>query len=390
MGTELLEGVTVLDLASVGPAARASRWLADYGADVVKVGPVPAKSGVQIAPPFFSYSAHRRMKRVLLDIKAPEGRDAFLALAAEADVVIESFRPGVVDRLGIGYAAVSAANPGIVYCSTSGFGQSGPKSQQAGHDLNYLASGGFLHLTGAGPDGGPPIPGATVADSAGGGMHAVIAILAALHHRAASGDGLGRHLDVSVADGVLALMALSVDEFLATGQDVEVGSNLLLGRYACYDTYQAGDGKWLAVAAIEPRFWANLCGLLGLDKWTRHQNDDAVQDDIRRDMAEVFRTKDRDTWVAELAPADTCVSGVLSVPELVEDEQFAARGAFVTAKHPAHGTFRQIGPVLAGMVPADEPYVCRESDATDTDELLARAGLAADRISALRDQGVVA
>ncbi|NUU23613.1 MAG: CoA transferase [Streptomycetaceae bacterium] len=391
MTGELLEGVTVLDLASVGPAARASRWLADYGADVVKVGPVPAKSGVQIAPPFFSYSAHRSMKRVLLDINAPEGREAFLALAAEADVVIESFRPGVVDRLGIGYAAVSAANPGIVYCSTSGFGQSGPASQQAGHDLNYLGHGGFLHLTGSGPDGKPPIPGATVADSAGGGMHAVIAILAALRHRdRPGGDGTGRHLDVSVADGVLALMALSVDEYLATGETVEVGSNLLLGRYACYDTYQAADGKWLAVAAIEPRFWANLCKLLGLDKWIRHQNDDAVQDEIRIDIAAVLRTKDRDTWVAELGPADTCVSGVLTIPELVEDPQFAARGAFATAKHPTHGTFRQLGPVLAGTVPAQDPYLVRESDTTDTDELLAAAGLAPETISALREQGVVA
>ncbi|NUS54362.1 MAG: CoA transferase [Streptomycetaceae bacterium] len=388
MGSELLEGITVLDLASVGPAARASRWLADYGADVVKVGPVPAKSGVQIAPPFFSYSAHRRMKRVLLDIKAPEGRDAFLALAAKADVVIESFRPGVVDRLGIGYDAVAAANPGIVYCSTSGFGQTGPKSQQAGHDLNYLGTGGFLALTGAGPDGKPPIPGATVADSAGGGMHAVIAILAALLHRQA--DGRGRHLDVSVADGVLALMALSVDEFLATGATVETGSNLLLGRYACYDTYQAGDGKWLAVAAIEPRFWANLCTLLGLPQWAKHQNDDAVQDDIRRDMARVFRTKDRDTWVAELAPADTCVSGVLSVGELVGDEQFLARGAFATAKHPAHGTFRQTGAVLAGMVAQEDPYLVRESGVTDTDELLAGAGLDPARITELRESGVVA
>ncbi|WP_436787738.1 CaiB/BaiF CoA transferase family protein [Yinghuangia sp. YIM S10712] len=391
MSGELLHGVTVLDLASVGPAARASRWLADYGADVVKIGPVPARSGVQITPPFFSYSAHRRMKRVLLDVKAPAGREVFLTLAATADVVIESFRPGVVDRLGIGHPAVAAANPGVVYCSTSGFGQSGPRSQQAGHDLNYLAAGGFLHLTGKDAKGRPPIPGATVADSAGGGMHAVIAILAALRHRdRPGGDGLGRHLDVAVADGVLALMALSVDEHLATGDEVEVGANVLLGRYACYDTYQAGDGKWLAVAAIEPRFWTNLCGLLGLDKWARHQIDDAVQDEIRRDMADVFRTRDRDTWVAELAPADTCVSAVLSIPEVVADEQFAARGAFAEAEHPSYGTFRQVGPVLAGMAQAEDPYRVRAADATDTDELLTAAGLAPDLISALREQGVVA
>ncbi|MCJ7672458.1 MAG: CoA transferase, partial [Acidimicrobiia bacterium] len=263
--TALLEGVTVLDLASVGPAARASRWLADYGATVVKVGPVPAREGVQIVPVYFAYSAHRGMKRALLDLKAPEGRDAFLQLATGADVVIESFRPGVVDRLGIGYDAVRARNRGIVYCSTSGFGQDGPHAQWAGHDLDYLAIGGFLDCSGRGADGKPPIPGATVADSAGGGMHAVMAILAALVHRNA--DGEGTYLDVSVADGVLALMALQVDEFLATGTTPGPGHGILTGRYACYDTYRAADGKWLALGIIEPRFWHNLCDALGLAHW---------------------------------------------------------------------------------------------------------------------------
>ena len=154
--TEMLEGITVLELASVGPAARASRWLADYGATVVKVGPVPKDTGVQITPPFYAYSAHRRLQRALFDMKAPEGREAFLRLVERADVVIESFRPGVVDRLGIGWEATSARNPRLVYCSTSGFGQTGPRSQWAGHDLNYLGVGGFLHCTGRAADGQPP------------------------------------------------------------------------------------------------------------------------------------------------------------------------------------------------------------------------------------------
>ena len=150
----------------------------------MKVGPVPTDAGVQIAPPFYAYSAHRGMQRALLDLKAPDGRDAFLRLAARADVVIESFRPGVVDRLGIGYDAVSARNPRIVYCSTSGYGQTGPRSQWAGHDLNYLARRRLPRLLAAArPAGSRPCPGATVADSAGGGMHAVMAILAALVRR---------------------------------------------------------------------------------------------------------------------------------------------------------------------------------------------------------------
>jgi crotonobetainyl-CoA:carnitine CoA-transferase CaiB-like acyl-CoA transferase len=194
-----LAGYTVLDLASVGPAARTSRWLADFGADVVKIGPTPRHGAAQVTPWFFAYSGHRDMQRVQLDLKEPAGRDAFLRLAASADVVIESFRPGVVDRLGIGYDDVREVNPGIVYCSTTGFGQTGPYAKYAGHDLGYLAVGGFLDCSGRDAAGGPAIPGATVADSAAGGMHAVMSILAALLHRTATDEGA--YLDVAVADG---------------------------------------------------------------------------------------------------------------------------------------------------------------------------------------------
>jgi alpha-methylacyl-CoA racemase len=386
--TEMLEGITVLDLASVGPAARASRWLADYGATVVKVGPVPKDTGVQIVPPFYAYSAHRRMQRVLLDMKAPEGRETFLRLAERADVVIESFRPGVVERLGIGWDAVSARNPRAVYCSTTGFGQTGPHAQWAGHDLNYLGVGGYLHCSGRGPDGAPPIPGLTLADSAGGGMHAVMAIMAALVRRATT--GAGAYLDVSIADGVLGLMALAADEYLATGDEPAPRHGLLTGRYACYDTYPTRDGKWLTVAAIEPRFWANLCRELDLEQWAARQHDDAVQDQIRADVRAAFLTRDRDDWTARLAAADTCVAPVLTVPEAIADEQFVARGDFVEAVHPEQGTFRQVGPVFAGMQRPDEPYAARDATITDTDALLADAGYSADEIAKLRDAGVVA
>ncbi|MDQ1533601.1 MAG: alpha-methylacyl-CoA racemase, partial [Actinomycetota bacterium] len=203
-----LDGITVLDLASVGPAARTSRWLSDYGASVVKVGPPPRHGGVQITPPFYAYGGHRGMQRALLDLQDPAGVDAFLRLATHADVVIESFRPGVVDRLGVGYAHVQAVNSSVVYCSTTGYGQSGPHAQWAGHDLNYLAVGGYLDCSGRDAANGPALPGATIADSAGGGMHAAMAILAALVRRAATGDGA--YLDVSVADGVVALMSLAI------------------------------------------------------------------------------------------------------------------------------------------------------------------------------------
>jgi alpha-methylacyl-CoA racemase len=385
--TPQLDGFTVLDLSSVGPASRASRTLADYGAAVVKVGPTARKGSVQVQPPFHTYGAGRGTKRIQIDLKAPAGKDAFLRLAAAADVVIESYRPGVADRLGIGYEAVRRVNAGIVYCSTSGYGQDGPAAGWAGHDINYLAMGGFLACTEPRADGGPPIPGATVADSAGGGMHAVIAILAALIRRSVSGEG--QYLDVSAAEGVLSLMALSIDQFLATGEVAGPRQTLLTGRYAFYDLYATRDGKWLSVGAIEPHFYANLCKALGLDQYIDHQMDGARQDEIRAAFARAFAQRDRDDWVAELAPGDTCVAPVYTLPELADDPHFASRGVFMEASHPEHGVFRQVGPVLAGGERAQPVHQLRSPSETDADALLAAAGMSEQEIAKLRGDGVV-
>jgi alpha-methylacyl-CoA racemase len=332
-----LDGVTVLDLSTVGPASRATRWLADYGADVVKVVP---PSGPRIQPPYHAYSAGRGWRWMTVDLKADP--ETFLRAAERADVVVESFRPGVVDRLGIGYGAVAGRNPRIVYCSTTGFGQHGPRAGWAGHDLGYLAVGGYLDCSGRDATGKPALPGATVADAAAGGLHAVVAVLALLYAR--ERHGVGGYLDVSIVDGVLALMSLAADEYLATGTEPGPGRSLLTGRYACYDMYPAGDGGYLVVAAIEPKFWANLCRALGLDEWIVKQLDDDAQPAIRAALRETFLTAARDEWVARLAGADTCVAPVLTVPEAVQ-------GRVVTYRHPEHGDVRQLGPLLAGSGP---------------------------------------
>ena len=383
-----LDGVRVLDFASVGPAARASRMLSDYGADVVKLGPMPRDGGVQIVPPFYAYSGHRLMQRALLDLKADEGRDAFLDLARDADVVLESFRPGVVDRLGIGYDAVRAVNPRIVYCSTSGFGQSGPRRTWAGHDVNYLALSGYLDCSSPRGDGRPPLPGATVADIAAGGMQATMAIMAGLLRRERTGEG--EHLDVSIADGAFGLMSLYVDEYLATGTEPGPGHYILTGRYACYDTYTCADGGHLAIGAIEPAFWRNLCRELGLERYVDAQMDDQRQDEIRQAVAAVLATRTRDEWAAQLGPADCCVSPVLTVAEAVVDEQYVARRMVVDADHVTEGRFRQTGPVWAGTTAPDGPYAVREGTVTDTAALLAAVGYDDDRITHLIDAGVVA
>jgi len=386
--TPKLQGITVLNLASVGPAARAARTLADYGARVVQIGPTAKKGAKQIQPPFHSYGAGRGFERMRIDLRSDAGREAFLRLAERADVVVESYRPGVVERLGIGFDVVRARNPRIVYCSTTGYGQSGPAAGWAGHDINYLAMGGFLACTEPRADGGPPIPGATVADSAGGGMHAVIAILAALVRR--SLDGVeAQYLDVSAAEGVVSLMSLAIDQYLATGEVSGPRQVLLTGRYAFYDVYPCRDGKWISVGAIEPHFYRNLCGLLGLERYADHQMDDALQDEIRAAFRAAFGRRDRDEWVAELAAKDTCVAPVYTLPEVAEDPHFHARGVFTEAQHPEAGRFRQVAPVLAGGIREAGPNAVRSAAGSDAERLLADAGFVADEIDRLRAEGVV-
>lgn len=382
-----LAGITALDFSTVGPATRCSRLLADYGARVVKVGAPPKAGATPIVPPFHAYSGQRGLERVQIDLKSPAGKDAFLRLATTADVVIESFRPGVVDRLGIGYDAVRAVNAGIVYCSTSGYGQSGPYAARAGHDLNYLAAGGFLHMSERTAEDRPPLPGATVADIAAGGLHAAAAVLAALVGRDRTGEGA--YLDVSVADGVLWMLSLYIDEYLATGEAPGPGHYILTGRYACYDVYPTAGGGWLAVGAIEPVFWANLCRLVDLERWIEHQTDDEVQDQIRADLRAAFAERTRDEWVELLADADTCVAPVLDIAEVADDPQVAARGAIVEATHPLRPPFRQLGTLLAGA-PRQGRYDLRDATLTDTPSLLAEAGLSADEIEALLAEGVIA
>lgn len=387
-----LNGVTVLDLSAVGPSARCTRLLADYGATVVKVG-APAGVAGGIVPPPYAYSGHRHLRRINIDLTSDGGRDAFLALVAGADVVIESFRPGVMARLGLDYGALAAVNPGLILCSTTGFGQHGPRAGWAGHDVDYLAVGGYLATSTPRADGGPPLPGATVADAAGGGMHAALAIVTALVGRVSTGRGT--HLDVAIAEGVLWLESLAVDEHLATGTEPGPGHDLLTGRYACYDTYRAADGGWLAVGAIEPRFFANLCRLLGCPQWAEHQFDDDAQAAIRADVAAAFAKRDRDEWVALLSGEDTCVAPVLAVAELAGDEHLAARGAFVDAAVVDNGTgrpgprFRQVGPVLAGMTRPEGTVAVRDPSVTDTRALLAGAGFDDERIDALFGEGAV-
>ncbi len=219
-------------------------------------------------------------------------------------------------------------------------------------------------------------------------MHAAIAILAAIQRR--HNTKKGEFLDVSVTEGVLSLTSLYIDEFLATGEKPGPGHDVLTGRYAFYDTYVCADGKWVAVAAIEGQFYRNLCKALGCERFAEKQYDDNAQAQLRTAFANAFKTRDRDDWVKELAPNDTCVSAVYSIEELVRDKQFAARGAFSEAVHANRGAFQQVAPVLAGMDRDGEPFEARDASRSDTLELLKEAGLSATRIEDLKAFGIIA
>jgi alpha-methylacyl-CoA racemase len=383
----LLDGFTVLDLASVGPAARASRILADYGMRVIKVAPVTAQGAKQVDPVFHAYGAGRGTEKIRVDLKSDAGREAIQRLAGTVDVVIESYRPGVAARLGVGYEELRQRNPGLVYCSTSGYGQDGPYAGWVGHDINYLAVGGFLACSGRDEQGKPAIPGATVADSAGGGMHAAIAIISALLARAKT--GVGTYLDVSITDGVLNLMSLYLDQYLATGEETRPNSAVLTGKYAWYGVYATGDGKHLAVGAIESHFFKNLCRLLDLEQFAGSQYDASRQDEMRAAFQQRFLTRSRDEWVAMLSGNDTCVAPVLDITEVTRDAHLRGRRSFMKAQHPQRGEFEQLAPVLAGGERDQPKHHVRAPEATDTDVVFGRAGFSAEEVGRLRAAGAL-
>jgi alpha-methylacyl-CoA racemase len=382
-----LDGLTVLDLASVGPAARASRTLADYGMNIIKVAPVSAKGAKQIDPVFHAYGAGRGTQKIRVDLKSDEGKQVIYQLAKSVDVVIESYRPGVAARLGVGYEDLKAINPQIVYCSTSGYGQDGPYAQWAGHDLNYLAVGGFLACSGTDAEGIPTIPGATVADSAGGGMHAAMSIIAALLNRFRKNEGA--YLDVSATDGVLGLMSLYLDQYTATGVETKPNNAVLTGMYGWYGVYKTSDGKAITLGAIEPHFFKNLCRLLALEEFNDAQYDASRQEAMKAAFKAKFLTNSRDHWTRLLAAADTCMAPVLSVAEVVENEHLLARNTFMKAVHPEKGEFRQLAPILAGCDRNHPTYHLKPAGSTDTREVLAKAGLSSSEIQRLFDGGVV-
>lgn len=380
----MLSNFTVLDFSSLGPGPRCTRLLADYGMRVLKIRP-PRSGTRMLEPPWFGYAANRGIDQIHIDLKQLEGVDLVKEMVTEADVVIESFRPGVAAKLGIAYTDLEPVNSSIVYCSASGHGQDGPYSDRPAHDLNWLAMCGYLELGTHRTDGGAAHPGATVADTVGG-YSAAVAILGALLARNASGRGC--YLDVSVVDAVLRMMFHNLDSYLAGEGEPRPGGEMLTGGYACYDVYEAQDGRWLAVGAIEPHFWAALCRGLGLEHRIPDQFDAARQDALRAEVAAAFRTRPREHWLTTLGPV-ACVSSVNTLPEVLSDPHLASR-PLVRDVRLGDKAFQQMTPRLAVSDPDDldrQPVGPTPRDRVD--ELLSAFGVDSTRVRSLRDRGIV-
>lgn len=309
----MLGGVRILDLSRLAPGPYCTMLLADMGADVIVVG--GGRSGLPIE------TYQRGKKFIELDLKSDAGREAFLALASTADVVIEGFRPGVCDRLGVGYQALVQVNPKLVYCSLTGYGQDGPLAQEAGHDINYVGLSGALGAFG--PDcKAPTIPLNLLADFAGGGMHAAFAILGALFERERSGSG--QYIDVAMVDGCISLMGMQYQDW---GKSVlpERGRGLLTGEAPFYRCYACADGKYVAVGALEDAFFVNLWNGLDYAPPVPAHMDKQTWAAMESRFSETFATRSRDSWVEHFTGRNACVSPVLSPDEVFSHPQVRQR-----------------------------------------------------------------
>jgi crotonobetainyl-CoA:carnitine CoA-transferase CaiB-like acyl-CoA transferase len=378
-----LEGIRVLDLSRLLPGPFLTMILADMGADVVKIEDPRIGDYMRAFPPAKGgmsggFLAVNRNKRSLaLDLKDPAGRDAFLRMAERADVVVESFRPGVIERLGVGWAALSARNPKLVLCSISGYGQTGPYVERAGHDLNYIALAGVLSMTSEGRGHPPAMPGVQIADFAGGGLWSATAILGALIGRERTGRG--EHLDISMTEGAMTLLCAELGN-LDCGGKSERGGGMLNGGLACYGVYATSDGRYLSVGALEPKFWVAFNAAIGRKGSIAELiAPPAQQAQIRAEIAAILVTRTRDERTAALASHDCLVEPVLEPGELDGHPLHEAREMFFTIDGGALGPIRQIRtPVGTREMSTPAPQL-----GADSRSVLAEYGFSADEISTL-------
>ncbi|HEY5344567.1 MAG TPA: CaiB/BaiF CoA-transferase family protein [Solirubrobacteraceae bacterium] len=422
-----LEGIKVLDLSRLLPGGFCSLLLADFGAEVLKVEDTGVGDYIRLSPPYIEgaedsaksalfLSLNRNKRSIRLDLKSEGGREALLRLVREYDVVLESFRPGVLDRLGVGYERMREVNPGIVYCAISGYGQTGPKREAAGHDMNYLGLVGLLGLTGDPPSprgggvGGGPIQSAgQIADLGGGALMAAFGILAALRerdgapartahpagsgsegHPGREGSGEGQIVDVSMADGALSWLAMVAAGYFADGTVPRRGELPLAGSLICYRPYECADG-WVTLGALEPKFWQAWCRGVGREELVEKQFEHPGSE-AHEQVQEIFKARPRADWEAFAREHDCCLEPVLELDEALSSELVAQREMVVEIDQPgAREPVRQLGiPVKLTRTPGEHARLPGPGLGEHTEEVLRAAGYSDAEIAELLRTGAAA
>jgi alpha-methylacyl-CoA racemase len=393
-----LDGLKVLDLTRLLPGGFCSLLLADFGADVIKVEDTGMGDYVRWAPPHYEgaemsassalfLSLNRGKRSIRIDLKSAAGKGVLLRLVRSADVLLEGFRPGVMDRLGVGYERLREENPGLVYCAITGYGQDGPNRVRSGHDMNYLGLNGILGLTGE-IDGPPISASAQIADLGGGAMMAVAGILIALQERTRSGEG--QLVDCSMFDGSLSFLAMLAGEMLADGQVPRRGELRLAGGLVCYRPYRCRDG-YVTLGALEPKFWAEFCRGVAREDLLGHAFDPPGSD-AHRAVCEIFAGRSREEWRAFASEHDCCMEPVLGLDEALEGDLVAAREMVVEVPQPgAERPVRLLGvPIKLSRTPGDPRRAPGPGLGEHTRDVLAEAGYPPEEIDALHETGAVA
>ncbi|GHG72320.1 CaiB/BaiF CoA-transferase family protein [Comamonas sp. JC664] len=378
-----LTGLRVLDLSRLLPGPYATLVLADLGATVDKLEEPEGGDYVRQMPPLrddvsgLFYGLNRNKRSLTLNLKQPEGREALKRLVRHYDVLVESFRPGVLDKLGVGEAVLRAENPRLIVCAISGYGQTGPDRLKAGHDLNYVARAGLLGYGGA-PGGAPGFPGVQMGDIGGGSLFALVGILAALHERERTGQG--RFVDVSMTDGALAFLHMHLASRLymgAEGAPLQRGTEALNGGYACYGLYRTADDRWLAVGALEPKFFSGVCERLGRPELM----EDAYAPGeagarVKAELTRLFAEHPLAYWQERFAGSDLCIEAVAEGDDVLGDAQLRARGLFVEAEDAALG--RKVTHLLTPLRMGETPLRSPPSLGQHSREILEEAGFTAE------------
>jgi len=390
-----LKGIKILDFTTLLPGPYATQLLADMGADVLRIESPTRPDLVKFMPPMLGEGKHkvsavhaslnRNKQCIAIDLKSDEAKEIIHRLIKEYDIVIEQFRPNVMKRLGLDYEALKKIQPKLIYCSITGYGQTGPLKDRAGHDINYLALSGLASYSGR-KDTGPVLSGTQIADIAGGSHHAVMAIQAAIIQRAVSGSG--QYLDISMSDAALTLTTMFGASALASGKSPELGGEMLNGGLF-YDYYETSDGRYLSLGSLEPVFAAKVLDALSMNDWAAKLSDQQfdVQNEVRDKFKMVFKERSLEYWIAIFEPLDACVEPVLTTEEAFSHPHFIERGMISNALMEEGGGILQLNSALPFR--SDKVHQAGKSLGADTDKVLEKIGFDETEINVLRAKRII-